>query len=105
MIRASIVGASGYVGGELMRLLRRHPEVELAQVTSESRVGQPVRTVHPHLRGRSDLRFTSQAERRESLFPGSLKLQLRQRGEVERLEFIPQALGPYHRVLNRETHI
>ena len=61
-MRASIVGASGYVGGELARLLRRHPEVELQQVTSESRVGQPIRSAHPHLRGRSELRFTSESE-------------------------------------------
>ncbi|HEY0603087.1 MAG TPA: hypothetical protein VGD58_09260, partial [Herpetosiphonaceae bacterium] len=40
MIRVSIVGASGYVGGELLRLLLRHPQIEIAQATSERRAGQ-----------------------------------------------------------------
>ena len=42
MIRAAIVGGSGFVGGELARLLLDHPEVELAQVTSERLAGQPL---------------------------------------------------------------
>jgi len=58
-LRVSIVGASGYVGGELLRLLLDHPHVEVAQVTSERHTGQWVYQVHPHLRGRSTLRFTS----------------------------------------------
>jgi len=62
MIRVSIAGASGYVGGELLRLLLRHPHVELAQVTSESSAGRPIRSVHPALRAHSDLRFCSLAE-------------------------------------------
>ena len=62
MIRTSIVGASGYVGGELARLLLMHPEVELAQLTSESKAGQPVRSVHPNLRGFTDLRFVASAQ-------------------------------------------
>ncbi|GAC1355843.1 MAG: N-acetyl-gamma-glutamyl-phosphate reductase [Herpetosiphon sp.] len=61
MIGVSIVGASGYVGGELMRLLLAHPEVELRQVTSERRAGQYVHAVHPQLRGQTDLRFTTSA--------------------------------------------
>ena len=40
MIRASIVGGSGYSGGELIRLLHFHPEVEIAQVTSERLAGK-----------------------------------------------------------------
>lgn len=59
MIRASIVGASGYAGGELLRLLLAHPEVEVAQVTSRSKTGKYVHQVHPNLRGRSALRFTT----------------------------------------------
>jgi N-acetyl-gamma-glutamyl-phosphate/LysW-gamma-L-alpha-aminoadipyl-6-phosphate reductase len=57
MIRVSIVGGSGYVGGELLRLLLRHPHVEVRQVTSERQAGQWVHRVHPHLRGFTDLRF------------------------------------------------
>ncbi|MCS7251598.1 MAG: N-acetyl-gamma-glutamyl-phosphate reductase [Thermoflexus sp.] len=56
-VRVSIVGASGYVGGELLRLLLRHPYMEIAQVTSESRAGEPVHRVHPHLRRAASLTF------------------------------------------------
>jgi N-acetyl-gamma-glutamyl-phosphate/LysW-gamma-L-alpha-aminoadipyl-6-phosphate reductase len=59
VIRAGIVGGSGYAGGELLRLLLAHPEVELAQVTSERCKGQFVHSVHPNLRGRTRLKFTS----------------------------------------------
>jgi N-acetyl-gamma-glutamyl-phosphate/LysW-gamma-L-alpha-aminoadipyl-6-phosphate reductase len=64
-IRVSIVGASGYGGGELLRLLMQHPHVEIAQVTSESNAGSYVHAVHPNLRpfdGRPPLRFTSVSE-------------------------------------------
>lgn len=57
MIRASIVGASGYAGGELLRLLLGHPEVEVAQITSQAHVGSYAYFVHPNLRGRTNLRF------------------------------------------------
>jgi len=58
MIRAAIVGASGYAGGELLRLLLVHPEVEVAQITSETYAGQYAHFVHPNLRGRTNLRFS-----------------------------------------------
>lgn len=54
-----IVGASGYTGGELLRLLLQHPGVQITQATSEHHVGKLVHQIHPHLRGRSSLRFTS----------------------------------------------
>jgi N-acetyl-gamma-glutamyl-phosphate/LysW-gamma-L-alpha-aminoadipyl-6-phosphate reductase len=57
MIKAVIVGASGYAGGELLRLLLAHPEVDVTQITSTSYVGQYAHFVHPNLRGRTDLRF------------------------------------------------
>jgi LysW-gamma-L-alpha-aminoadipyl-6-phosphate/LysW-L-glutamyl-5-phosphate reductase len=57
MLRASIIGASGYVGGELARLLLFHPQVELAQVTSERLAGKPFASAHPNLRGRTALQF------------------------------------------------
>jgi N-acetyl-gamma-glutamyl-phosphate/LysW-gamma-L-alpha-aminoadipyl-6-phosphate reductase len=56
--RVSIVGASGYVGGELLRLLLFHPEVELAQATSGRNAGRYLHQVHPNLRGRSTLQFS-----------------------------------------------
>lgn len=59
MISVSIVGGSGYVGGELLRLLLSHPDVRVAQVTSERLAGNYVHSAHPNLRGWTDLRFTS----------------------------------------------
>lgn len=56
-LKVSIVGGSGYVGGELLRLLLFHPSVQIAQVTSASRVGGFVHTVHPNLRGVTSLKF------------------------------------------------
>src|SRR5512135_2053889 len=58
-LKVSIVGGSGYGGGELARLLLSHPQIEIAQVTSESHVGQYLYNVHPNLRGRSSIQFTS----------------------------------------------
>jgi N-acetyl-gamma-glutamyl-phosphate/LysW-gamma-L-alpha-aminoadipyl-6-phosphate reductase len=59
MIRALVVGGAGYAGGEVLRLLTGHPEVEVVQVTSERLAGKPVALVHPPLRGRNGLRFSS----------------------------------------------
>ena len=61
-IRASIVGGSGYTGGELLRLLLDHPTVEVAQVTSERQAGKRVSRTHPNLRGRTDLKFTASTD-------------------------------------------
>src|SRR2546430_11939873 len=58
-MKVAIAGGSGYTGGELLRLLLAHPEVDVAQVTSESRRGNYVHAAHPNLRGRSALRFTA----------------------------------------------
>jgi N-acetyl-gamma-glutamyl-phosphate/LysW-gamma-L-alpha-aminoadipyl-6-phosphate reductase len=56
-LRVSIVGGSGYTGGELTRLLLFHPQVELAQVVSASHAGQYVQSAHPNLRRVTTLRF------------------------------------------------
>lgn len=56
-IRVGIVGGSGYTGGELLRLLLFHPQVEVVQVASGSHAGQYVYNVHPNLRKVSMLRF------------------------------------------------
>jgi len=50
MIKIGIVGASGYTGGELLRFLKNHPEVEIVAATSRKFDGQPIYKVHPHLR-------------------------------------------------------
>ncbi|MAG55680.1 MAG: N-acetyl-gamma-glutamyl-phosphate reductase [Planctomycetes bacterium] len=65
-IRVSIAGASGYVGGELLRILLTHPSVEVAQVTSERHAGHFVHRVHPNLRGFTDLKFTALSELQRS---------------------------------------
>ena len=62
MIKVSIVGASGYGGGELLRLLLFHPEIEIGQVTSESLAGKPVGRSHPNLRRVPDLKFNALAD-------------------------------------------
>lgn len=61
-LKVSIVGASGYAGGELIRLLLFHPGAELLQVTSESNVGKLISKVHPNLRKITSLKFSSVAE-------------------------------------------
>jgi N-acetyl-gamma-glutamyl-phosphate/LysW-gamma-L-alpha-aminoadipyl-6-phosphate reductase len=62
MIRAAIAGASGYAGGELLRLLLAHPQVEVTQITSETYAKQYAHFVHPNLRGHTDLRFSRLAD-------------------------------------------
>ena len=57
MINAGIIGASGYTGGELMRLLLNHPEVNVIVATSRKLAGTDVSDTHPHLRGFLDLEF------------------------------------------------
>jgi len=48
-IRVGVIGATGYVGGELIRLLDRHPAVSLVGLTGRDRTGDPIGGVHPHL--------------------------------------------------------
>jgi N-acetyl-gamma-glutamyl-phosphate/LysW-gamma-L-alpha-aminoadipyl-6-phosphate reductase len=57
-IEVSIVGGSGYVGGELLRLLLFHPQVNVKQITSASQTGKFVHIVHPNLRGVTELQFS-----------------------------------------------
>src|SRR5262249_36835969 len=59
--RVAIAGASGYAGGELLRLVAAHPDLELAEVTAQSNVGQPVGDVHPNLRSVAALTFAETA--------------------------------------------
>lgn len=56
-VRVGVVGASGYVGLELIRLLLQHPQVSLELVTSREQQGQPLHSVHPSLLGLSTLTF------------------------------------------------
>ena len=58
-LRVGIVGASGYGGGELLRLLATHPEVEVTVVTANRAAGKPVHEVHRNLRERTEMVFES----------------------------------------------
>ena len=60
MIKVGILGAAGYTGGELIRLLLNHPEAEIVFANSESNAGNLVSDVHEGLLGDSELRFTSE---------------------------------------------
>ncbi|MBR1519029.1 MAG: N-acetyl-gamma-glutamyl-phosphate reductase [Prevotella sp.] len=59
MIRIGILGAAGYTGGELIRLLVNHPQAEIVFAHSESNGGRPVSDVHTDLVGDTDMRFST----------------------------------------------
>ncbi len=59
-LRVGILGAAGYTGGELIRLLLNHPQAEIVFANSESNAGNLVSDVHEGLIGETDLRFTSE---------------------------------------------
>jgi N-acetyl-gamma-glutamyl-phosphate reductase common form len=58
-LQVAVVGATGYAGAELVRILLRHPSVQLTTVVSRSRTGERLDAVHPGLQGLSDLLFTA----------------------------------------------
>ncbi len=59
-IKVGIVGGAGYTAGELLRILLRHPSVELTAVVSSSNAGNPVKQVHDDLVGETDLEFDNE---------------------------------------------
>src|SRR5262245_1440389 len=63
MIKAGIVGGTGYTGVELLRLLAQHPQVELKAITSRKEAGTPVARMFPSLRRRVELAFTEPGAR------------------------------------------
>jgi LysW-gamma-L-alpha-aminoadipyl-6-phosphate/LysW-L-glutamyl-5-phosphate reductase len=58
LVRVGILAASGYIGGELLRLLMQHPQVEITAATSRKYAGEYVFRVHPNLRGMTELKFS-----------------------------------------------
>lgn len=58
MIKAGIVGGTGYTGVELLRILAGHPQVEVCLITSRAESGRPVADLFPSLRGHYDLEFS-----------------------------------------------
>ncbi len=63
MIEAGIIGGAGYTAGELIRILLRHPEVNLNFVYSTSQPGKPVSAIHQDLVGETDLTFFNQVNK------------------------------------------
>ncbi len=61
-IKTAIIGAAGYTGGELLRILIHHPYCELVYIHSNSQKGKKLEEVHPDLIGESDLVFTDKVE-------------------------------------------
>jgi len=57
-MKIGVIGASGFVGGELLRLLVTHPNVDVSVVTSRQRVGEYVHRIHPSLKGFISLTFS-----------------------------------------------
>jgi len=62
MLKVGIVGATGYTGVELLRLLAVHPQVEVRAVTSRKEAGKPLTDLFPSLRGHYDLCFVNPDE-------------------------------------------
>jgi LysW-gamma-L-alpha-aminoadipyl-6-phosphate/LysW-L-glutamyl-5-phosphate reductase len=60
-VRVAVVGAAGYVGGELLRLVLQHPDVTEVVATSRSQAGRPIAEIHPALAGLTDARFAGLA--------------------------------------------
>ena len=58
MKKVGIIGGSGYTGGELIRLILQHPELEIDFVFSTTQARKKITSVHPDLLGRTDLVFT-----------------------------------------------
>ena len=94
MIKATIVGGSGYTGGELLRLLLAHPEIELVQVTSRSHLGEYIYQVHPNLRKRTMLKFSDPESIQpvEQLFENPLPSQEKEGPETSQRSPTPRLL-------------
>ncbi len=89
-LKVSIVGASGYGGGELLRLMLFHPGVEIVQATSESKAGEFVFQTHPNLRKRTQLQFVSQ----QALQPCDVLFLALPHGEAQKKIAHYQSLAP-----------
>ncbi|MFS4092189.1 N-acetyl-gamma-glutamyl-phosphate reductase [Streptomyces sp. AF1A] len=80
-MKATVLGAAGYVGGELLRLALGHPELDVVQATSRRHAGRPVGLVHPHLRHHAGLLFTEP----DALEPVDVLFSALPRGELARV--------------------
>jgi N-acetyl-gamma-glutamyl-phosphate/LysW-gamma-L-alpha-aminoadipyl-6-phosphate reductase len=89
-MKVSIIGASGYGGGELLRLLLAHPGVEVAQITSEHHTGEYAYQQHPNLRKHTQLKFTT----RDMLEPCDVLFLALPHGEAQKTIEHYAALAP-----------
>jgi N-acetyl-gamma-glutamyl-phosphate/LysW-gamma-L-alpha-aminoadipyl-6-phosphate reductase len=64
MVKVSIMGGSGYTGGELLRLLLRHPKAEVQEVASDGHADKLLYKVHPNLRKATDQKFVPRSKLR-----------------------------------------
>lgn len=96
MSSVGIIGASGYTGGELLRLLLRHPQVEVAMVTSRGHAGVALADWFPNLRGATDLCFSE--PRVEELTECDLVFFATPNGTAMRM--VPQLLAAGTRVID-----
>ena len=58
-MKVSVLGATGYAGAELLRLLHGHPQAEVVHITSESHTGEKIDSLYPHLTGLYDMQLES----------------------------------------------
>ncbi len=93
-MNVAVVGGSGYVGGELLRLLLGHPEVEVGQVTSDGMVGKAVARAHPNLRKATQLTFSA----REALRPTEVTFVCTP--HTQAMELVPELLASGGRVFD-----
>ncbi|ANQ49416.1 N-acetyl-gamma-glutamyl-phosphate reductase [Flammeovirga sp. MY04] len=67
-MKVGIIGGAGMTGGELLRVVLNHPEVDIAYVHSRSQVGKPLHAVHKDLYGESDITFTGEIGEADVVF-------------------------------------
>src|SRR5271170_4368291 len=90
MVRVGVVGASGYAGGELVRLLLKHGGVELAFATSRKNAGEYLFRVHPNLRGMTEMQFIGNDFEK---IPGMADLVFTALPHGESVKFMPQLVS------------
>ncbi|HEY1006165.1 MAG TPA: N-acetyl-gamma-glutamyl-phosphate reductase [Sphingobacteriaceae bacterium] len=88
-IRAGIVGGAGYTGGEMIRILINHPQVELAYVHSKSNAGNPLYKVHTDLLGDTGMKFTGE-------FPEDIDVMFLCLGHGDSRRFLEEHAVPDH---------
>jgi N-acetyl-gamma-glutamyl-phosphate reductase len=92
-IRVAVLGASGYIGGEALRLLLGHPCVEVVAATSVSNAGQPVTSIHPHLGKLTGLIFSADIPPEEARDYDAIFMALPHGGAMARVPAMLEAGG------------